>query len=130
MIIFRASHNHINISLYHSSKISEKSLQSVRCFVYCVIATATRKVCAALSVLTKFFVRPKNPPRPGSYDPKWILRDKAMRILSLDKLRKSLKTSVNSSRLKSERMKASVRVKLKQIQPTKGSDDIRDALFK
>jgi len=53
-----------------------------------------------------------------------------MRILSLDKLRKSLKTSVNSSRLKSERMKASVRVKLKQIQPTKGPDDIRDALFK
>ena len=89
-----------------------------------------RKVCAALSVLTKLFVRPKNPPRPGSYDPKWILRDKAMRILSLEKLRKSVKTSVNSSRLKSERMKASVRIKLKQIQPTKGPDDIRDALFK
>ena len=83
-----------------------------------------------LPVLTKLFIRSKNPPRPGSYDPKWLLRDKAMRILSLDKLRKLLKTSVNSSRLKSERMKASVRIKLKQIQPTKGPDDIRDALFK
>ena len=60
-----------------------------------------------------------------------------MRILSFDKFKKSLKRSVNTSRINSERMydaqarmKASVRVKLKQIQPTKGPDDIREALLK
>ena len=60
-----------------------------------------------------------------------------MRILSFDKFKKSLKRSVNTSRINSERMydaharmKASVRVKFKQIQSTKGPDDIREALFK
>ena len=89
-----------------------------------------RKVCVALLVLTNLFMKTRNPPRPGSYDPKWILRDKAMRILCLNKIKTSLKQSVNSSSIKSKRMKASVRVKLNQIQPKKGPEDIQNALLK